>query len=75
VSEFSIPDLRYSPTITDAAIFKSIVIDGDRSELGMVSFKSLMNESEAEAVRHYLLDLARRQKAKQVAASGLASKG
>lgn len=67
VSNFSIPDLRYSPTITDAAIFKSIVIDGDRKEQGMVSFASLLTPDDAEAVRHYLLNLARRQQDMQKA--------
>jgi mono/diheme cytochrome c family protein len=68
VSNFSIPDLRYSPTITDAAIFKSIVIDGDRKEQGMVSFASLVSVDEAESVRQYLLDLSRRQQVMQKAA-------
>ena len=67
VSNFSIPDLRYSPTITDAAIFKSIVIDGDRKEQGMVSFASLVSVDEAESVRQYLLDLSRRQQVMQKA--------
>ncbi|WGM39448.1 PQQ-dependent dehydrogenase, methanol/ethanol family [Caulobacter sp. NIBR1757] len=67
VSNFSIPDLRYSPAITDAAIFKSIVIDGDRKEQGMVSFASLLTADEAESVRQYLLNLARRQQEMQKA--------
>jgi quinohemoprotein ethanol dehydrogenase len=70
VSNFSIPDLRYSPAITDAAIFKSIVIDGDRKEQGMVSFASLVSVDEAESVRQYLLDLSRRQQAMQKKAAG-----
>ena len=69
VSNFSIPDLRYSPAITDAAIFKSIVIDGDRKEQGMVSFASLVSVEEAESIRQYLIDLARRQQGKQKAAA------
>jgi len=69
VSNFSIPDLRYSPVITDQAAFKRIVIDGERKEQGMVSFKSLINESEAEAIRQYLLDLARRQQAMRAKAA------
>jgi quinohemoprotein ethanol dehydrogenase len=68
VSNFSIPDLRYSPATTDKAVFKSIVIDGDRQEQGMVSFKELVSEEEAESIRQYLLDLARRQKARADAA-------
>jgi quinohemoprotein ethanol dehydrogenase len=65
VSNAAIPDLRYSPTIADRGIFKGVVIDGDRTEQGMVSFSSLVTVNEAEAVRLYLLDLARRQKARQ----------
>ena len=70
VSNFSIPDLRYSAAITDAAVFKSIVIDGDRKEQGMVSFASLMTVDEAESVRQYLLNLSRRQQDMQKKAAG-----
>ncbi|HYE46789.1 MAG TPA: PQQ-dependent dehydrogenase, methanol/ethanol family [Caulobacter sp.] len=73
VSNFSVPDLRYSPATTDAAVFKSIVIDGDRTEQGMVSFKGMVSETEAESVRQYLLDLARRQKARADAAKAAAA--
>jgi quinohemoprotein ethanol dehydrogenase len=65
VSNFSIPDLRYSPAITDAGVFKGIVIGGDRKEQGMASFKSLLTDADAEAVRQYLIDLSRRQQAMQ----------
>ena len=68
VSEFSIPDLRYSPVITDAATFKGVVIDGDRVDNGMVSFKAYINAAQAEEVRQYLLSLATAQKARVAAA-------
>ncbi|MBI1407094.1 MAG: PQQ-dependent dehydrogenase, methanol/ethanol family [Caulobacter sp.] len=72
VSNFSIPDLRYSPTILDADGFKRIVLGGERKEQGMVSFSGLVSDSEAEAVRQYLLDLARRQQAMQAKAKAAA---
>jgi hypothetical protein len=46
----SVPDLRYSPAIADAATFKSIVIDGARAEKGMVGFASVLTPADAEAV-------------------------
>ena len=70
VSDFSIPDLRYSPVITDAAAFKGVVIDGDRVENGMVSFARYLKPAQAEEVRQYLLSLATAQKAAASAATG-----
>jgi quinohemoprotein ethanol dehydrogenase len=54
----SVPDLRYSPTIADAATFKSIVIDGARAQKGMVGFASVLTPADAEAVRAYLVHMA-----------------
>jgi mono/diheme cytochrome c family protein len=54
----SVPDLRYSPTIADAATFKSIVIDGARAEKGMVGFASVLTPADAEALRAYLVHMA-----------------
>jgi len=68
VSEFSIPDLRYSPVITDRGVFKGVVIDGDRVDNGMVSFKAYLNPNQAEDIRQYLLSLANTQKARMAAA-------
>jgi mono/diheme cytochrome c family protein len=51
----SVPDLRYSPAIADAATFKSIVIDGARAEKGMVGFAAVLTPADAEAVRAYLV--------------------
>ena len=68
VSDFSIPDLRFSPVTTDAAVWKGVVIDGDRVDNGMVSFKQYLNASQAEEVRQYVLSLATAQKARMAAA-------
>ena len=69
MSDFSIPDLRYSPVITDAAAFKGVVIDGDREANGMVSFSRFLTPAKAEEVRQYLLSLATAQKAHAAAAT------
>jgi quinohemoprotein ethanol dehydrogenase len=68
VSDFSIPDLRFSPVATDAAAWKGVVIDGDRVDNGMVSFARFIKPSEAEEVRQYVLSLATAQKARMAAA-------
>jgi alcohol dehydrogenase (cytochrome c)/quinohemoprotein ethanol dehydrogenase len=54
----SVPDLRYSPAIADAATFKSIVLDGARAAKGMVGFASVLTPADAEAVRAYLVHMA-----------------
>jgi mono/diheme cytochrome c family protein len=54
----SVPDLRYSPAIADAATFKSIVLDGARAEKGMVGFASVLSPADAEAVRAWLVHTA-----------------
>ena len=70
VSDFSIPDLRYSPVMTDAATWKGVVIDGDREQNGMVSFSRFITPAKAEEVRQYVLSLAHGQKDKAAAAGG-----
>jgi quinohemoprotein ethanol dehydrogenase len=54
----SVPDLRYSPAIADAATFKSLVLDGVRAEKGMVGFASVLTPADAEALRAYLVHMA-----------------
>src|SRR5215217_321282 len=70
VSEFSIPDLRYSAVTTSADAFKGVVIDGDRVDAGMVSFAKFLTPAQAEEVRQYLLSLSHGQKARMAAAKG-----
>jgi quinohemoprotein ethanol dehydrogenase len=47
--------LRYSETIVDRTTFKAIVLDGARADKGMVGFASVLSESDAEAIRAYLV--------------------
>lgn len=68
VSEFSIPDLRYSPVAGNADAWRGVVIDGDRVENGMVSFGRYITPAQAEEVRQYVLSLATAQKARMAAA-------
>jgi PQQ-dependent dehydrogenase (methanol/ethanol family) len=55
------PDLRYSPMALDAAAWKSVVIDGAKSENGMISFAQLFSEDDAEAIRAYVVRQAQPQ--------------
>lgn len=70
VSQYSIPDLRYSPITYDAQAWKGVVIDGERKQQGMVSFAQYLSPKEAEQVRQYVLSLANAQKARMAAAAG-----
>ena len=55
-----IPDLRYSALLGDSKAFKSVVLGGERKSLGMVSFSSVLSDSDADAVRAYLIQEAHR---------------
>ena len=50
------PDLRISPTLADANVWKSIVLDGALKDSGMVGFSSHMNAEQVEAVRQYVIE-------------------
>ena len=50
-----LPDLRFSPMITDATVFRSVVLEGVRQERGMVSFAGVLGEADAEAIRLYVI--------------------
>ena len=52
------PDLRYSPAINTDASFRQVVIDGVRSQNGMVSFAKALSSDDVEAVRAYVVDRA-----------------
>jgi mono/diheme cytochrome c family protein len=69
VAEKSIPDLRYSPVLRNLGTWKSIVIDGARANKGMVSFKNVLAEGQAEAIYHYIVSQANKAKATQQAAA------
>jgi quinohemoprotein ethanol dehydrogenase len=52
------PDLRYSPFLANADVFKSVVIDGIKLDGGMKSFKGALSMDDAEAIRAHLVTLA-----------------
>ena len=49
------PELAVSPALASAELFKSIVLDGVRSQNGMVSFSNVLDAQAAEDVRAYLI--------------------
>jgi PQQ-dependent dehydrogenase (methanol/ethanol family) len=49
------PDLRYSPALATDAAFRQVVIDGVRSQNGMVSFAKALSLDDVEAVRAYVV--------------------
>jgi alcohol dehydrogenase (cytochrome c)/quinohemoprotein ethanol dehydrogenase len=49
------PDLRYSPALNTDAAFRQVVIDGVRSQNGMVSFARALKTEDVDAVRAYLV--------------------
>ena len=65
----SIPDLRYSPAISSLRPWNSIVLDGARADKGMVSFKKVLAEGQAEAIYHYIVSQANKAKAIEQAAA------
>jgi quinohemoprotein ethanol dehydrogenase len=69
----SIPDLRYSPVLQSPLEWKQIVIEGARAPKGMASFKSVLAEGQAEAIYHYIVSQANKEKAAQQAAADAAA--
>jgi len=53
------PDLRRSGALADAAVWKSIVIDGALKDNGMVSFARWITPEQAETIRAYMGEQAR----------------
>ena len=58
VSGGEVPDLRYTTGQYGFDTFKLIVLDGVLAEKGMVSFKHVLNEQQAEGVYNYILTAA-----------------
>ena len=52
------PDLRTTPMMQNADLFKAIVIDGALTDNGMLSFKKVLSAEDAEAIRAHLVKLA-----------------
>jgi quinohemoprotein ethanol dehydrogenase len=63
----SIPDLRYSPVLKSLNTWNQIVLDGARADKGMVSFKKVLADGQAEAIYHYIVSQANKAKAAQQA--------
>jgi quinohemoprotein ethanol dehydrogenase len=55
VSGGVLPDLRHSAIISNAAVWRSIVLDGARQDKGMVSFAEILSEDDAEAIRMFVI--------------------
>ncbi|MGA8204955.1 MAG: PQQ-dependent dehydrogenase, methanol/ethanol family [Woeseiaceae bacterium] len=64
VSAGMLPDLRATPGI-DAALWKSVVVDGVRTDRGMVSFASVLSEDDIAAIRAYVIARAHESLAQQ----------
>jgi mono/diheme cytochrome c family protein len=52
------PDLRYSPRIQTLEAFEAVVIDGELTSGGMVSFDSSLEDADADAIRQYVISQA-----------------
>jgi quinohemoprotein ethanol dehydrogenase len=55
VSSGVLPDLRWSAIAGDPAAWKKVVLDGELSARGMVSFAKYLTTEDAEAIRAYVL--------------------
>jgi quinohemoprotein ethanol dehydrogenase len=69
VADKSIPDLRYSPVLKSLPEWNAIVIDGARASKGMASFKPVLAEGQAEAIYHFIVSQANKDKAAEQAAA------
>jgi PQQ-dependent dehydrogenase (methanol/ethanol family) len=67
VSGGVLPDLRYSPFNAEAEAWKQVVIAGALSSKGMVSFKQVLNDKDAEDIRRYIIKRAHDQLASKKA--------
>ena len=50
-----LPDLRYSPTLKEPAVWYQTVLEGVRLPLGMVAFKEEFGQAEADKIRAYVI--------------------
>ncbi len=69
VADKSIPDLRYSPVLKSLTDWNDIVLGGARKYNGMVSFKTTLAEGQSEAIFHYIISQANKDKAAQQASA------
>ena len=50
-----LPDLRWSPMLATADLWRSVVLEGSRTQNGMVSFAQVLTPDLAELVRAYVV--------------------
>jgi len=55
VNHSGVPNLRYSPAISNADIFQAFVLQGIAEQRGMPNFSQDITTDEAEAIRAYLI--------------------
>ncbi|HEU4626368.1 MAG TPA: PQQ-dependent dehydrogenase, methanol/ethanol family [Steroidobacteraceae bacterium] len=70
VSGGVLPDLRYSSALSNENLWKQIVHDGALQTQGMVSFASVLNEGDIDAIRAYVIARANEDAAKERLAQG-----
>jgi PQQ-dependent dehydrogenase (methanol/ethanol family) len=62
-----VPDLRYGATLSDAAAWKAIVLDGTMMQNGMIGFSRYLKPDDVETIRAYVIQRAHDER-KRVAA-------
>jgi quinohemoprotein ethanol dehydrogenase len=65
-----LPDLRWSPMNATAELWKNVVLDGSRTQNGMISFAPVLTPEYAELIRAYVVARANDTYAETVAALG-----
>lgn len=63
VSGTYLPDLKTSPMLLSAENWKSVIIDGARQPMGMISFKDYLTNDQSESIRAYVLSESAKAKA------------
>ena len=58
VSSGVLPDLRWSAYASTEESWKGVIIDGNLSDIGMVSFADVLSADDVEAIRAYVLNQA-----------------
>lgn len=53
-----VPNLRYSPILSDGDAWNGVVREGARAELGMGNFGDIIDREQSEAIRAYVIDQA-----------------
>lgn len=56
ISYGTLPNLRQSPLLGDAELWKEVVIDGAKAPAGMRGWKGVFDDQTAEAIRAYVID-------------------